>query len=244
MNTSKVSFGYPGGKARLTKWLMSYFPKNGNRYIEPFCGNANVFFVAKQELFFKKWHINDKYSYDFLQALLKVMPQDLPDIVNKESFEKWKQDGTPVSTVIGPRITFLSKGYKHGFSGDRGSHTGYRGEKYRNIVQKAKELLNNTQITNLDYKLLAYNAYDSNDFVYFDPPYHETESIYPNIDHEELIAMLKKAKYRWALSGYNTNLYKNKMYNYLKATKERNAEMAGMNKKKYQVRIEYLWYNY
>ena len=244
-NMPKVTFGYPGGKARMTSWLLSYFPKEGRTFVEPFAGTGNVFFAAKQALHFKKWHINDQHNFVFLKSLLQIDPETLPNRVSKDDFEQWKQDKTDAATVISPRITFLSKGYNYGYSGDRGTHIGYRGEKYKPMVQSAKELLNtrNVKVTGQHWEELPFKTYNNQDFIYFDPPYYGTESIYPNIDHEALLKELKSANYRWILSGYDNDLYKKAIGKFWKASKTRNAEMSSMNRGIIQPRTETIWGN-
>jgi DNA adenine methylase len=242
----KITFGYPGGKARMTSWLFNYFPKEGRQYIEPFAGVGNVFFAAKKTLHFKKWHINDQYNYAFLKSLIEIDPETLPDRVSKEDFEKWKSDKSHAANVIGPRITFLSKGYEYGYSGDSNNHIGYRGERYKPMIKTAKELITlpNVTVTGLHWEKLPYTTYNKQDFVYFDPPYYDTKSIYPNIDHEALLKHLKVAQYKWILSGYDNDLYKKEIKNYWKASKVRNAEMSGMNKNSMQSRTETIWSNF
>ena len=242
----KVTFGYPGGKARMTGWLFNYFPKEGKTYVEPFAGTGNVFFAAKQALHFKDWHINDQFNHAFLKSLIKVNPEDLPDHVSEEDFKVWKQDNSHVARVISPRVTFLGKGYQYGQSKDNGTHVGYRGEKYKSTVKSAQEFLTapHVKVTGLHWEKLPYNTYGKQDFVYFDPPYYGTETIYPNIDHDALIKELKSAKYRWILSGYDNDLYQKEIKQYWKASKTRNAEMSSMNKKKMQPRIETIWGNF
>ena len=241
----KITFGYPGGKARMVNWLFNYFPKEGNIYVEPFAGTGNVFFAARQTLHFKKWHINDQHNFNFLKSLINVDPESLPDRVSPEDFENWKTDKTDVATVISPRITFLSKGYNYGYSGDRGTHIGYRGEKYKPMVKSAQDLLNSpkVEVTGLHWEALPFKTYTMQDFVYFDPPYYGTESIYPNIDHDALLKELKSAKYRWVLSGYDTTLYKKAIGKYWKASKTRNAEMSSMNRSQSIPRVETIWSN-
>ena len=47
-------FAYPGGKVRLRKWLVSMMPREGRRYIEPFAGRGNVFWLAACALRFRE----------------------------------------------------------------------------------------------------------------------------------------------------------------------------------------------
>lgn len=242
----KISFGYPGGKARMTKWLFQYFPKSGNRYVEPFCGLCNVFFAAKQELQFNEWQLNDLFSYEFLKSLVEVNPDDLPDYVSKDDFEKWKNEKSSIAKVIEPRITFLSKGYEGGYSGDSGTHIGYRGKRYRPLVKYAQQLLScsNVYLFNKHWIELLCQEFTKDDFVYFDPPYFGTKSVYPNIEHEKLLEELKMAKYRWLLSGYENDLYQKEIGCFWKANRIRNAEMSSMNKKSMRPVVETIWSNF
>jgi site-specific DNA-adenine methylase len=64
-------------------------------------------------------------------------------------------------------------------------------------------------ITNLDWKETVADL-NANDFAYFDPPY-ATSKVHGyssgDIDHTEMVAILKNANFRWMLSEYNEPLY-------------------------------------
>jgi site-specific DNA-adenine methylase len=51
-NIERITFPYPGGKARLAPALVAMMPQNGRLYLEPFAGRGNVFFRAAQILKF------------------------------------------------------------------------------------------------------------------------------------------------------------------------------------------------
>ncbi len=34
--------GYPDGNARLSRTIVSFLPKQGRTYVEPFCGRGNL----------------------------------------------------------------------------------------------------------------------------------------------------------------------------------------------------------
>ncbi len=56
---------------------------------------------------------------------------------------------------------------------------------------------------------MPYRSFDQHDFVYFDPPYYGTGGVgYENIDHNKLCEVLAPAKFRWVLSGYDNELYR------------------------------------
>ena len=214
-----TTFAIPGGKGRMTSWLFNYFPTEGNKYLEPFAGYGNVFYAAKNKLHFKEWHLNDLYHADFLKALINADTSLLPDTVPKEDFDKWKTaaiiDKHPHAVILRSRCTYLSGGWDKGHSGDSGTHVGYKKQNFEPLIHTARALLTapHVSITSLDWAALPWGLYNSSDFVYLDPPYHETEvSTYPNIDHDTLIAHLKKATYRWVLSGNDTELYLRKKY--------------------------------
>lgn len=83
------SFRYMGGKARLRKWLIEHFPKKGRTYLEPFAGRGNVFYLACQKLDFQNWQLGD-IDISFFCSLLTSDLDQLPEIVSKDDFRKWR----------------------------------------------------------------------------------------------------------------------------------------------------------
>ncbi|HUW57522.1 MAG TPA: DNA adenine methylase, partial [Planctomycetota bacterium] len=71
-------FNYPGGKVRLRKWLVSMMPREGGRYVEPFAGRGNVFWLAACCLKFQEWWLNDIYTKPFFDAIRDVDVVDIP----------------------------------------------------------------------------------------------------------------------------------------------------------------------
>jgi site-specific DNA-adenine methylase len=65
----KITFPYPGGKARLARELVAMMPQSGRLYLEPFAGRGNVFFCAAQILKFQHWQINDIQQAPFFRAI-------------------------------------------------------------------------------------------------------------------------------------------------------------------------------
>src|ERR1017187_924590 len=68
-NIERITFPYPGGKARLAPALVAMMPQNGRLYLEPFAGRGNVFFCAAQILKFQHWQINDIQQAPFFRAI-------------------------------------------------------------------------------------------------------------------------------------------------------------------------------
>jgi hypothetical protein len=65
----KITFSYPGGKARLAPALVEMMPRTGGLYCEPFAGRGNVFFHAAQVLKFERWQLNDRKQAPFFRAI-------------------------------------------------------------------------------------------------------------------------------------------------------------------------------
>ncbi len=235
------AFRYMGGKAKLRNWLLQYFPKSGWRYIEPFCGRGNVFFAAVGQLDFKEWNLSD-IDISFFSSLFDLNIEDLPDSVNtKEEFLYYKNIDNDVSKVLEPRITFAGKGYSAGFNNCK-DH--YKGKNYRETCKKAKELLIGVGLTEASFEGWNYKDMNEDTFCYFDPPYYETKASYPNIDHNVLINILNNAKFKWALSGYNNDLYKKELKYKNIYKKVRSADIKQTNSGKKEVVEETLWTNY
>ncbi|MCK9458499.1 MAG: DNA adenine methylase [Proteobacteria bacterium] len=257
MGMKTPSFRTVGGKSRLRNWLLAHFPKEGRIYVEPFAGRGNVFFKAKQELDFQEWHINDLRG-NFFNSLLAADLEKLPkSITSKKSFQHWQKQAekeNPLGVVLEPEITWGGKGWSAGANlgyeapeGKMGSHPPFTRDKYIPRAAMAKELLSaqGVKITSLHWQNLPWTTYGPKDFVYLDPPYHETsDEYYGQIDHSVLLLMLKSVSFRWALSGYETDLYAKELKGYKKLSIGRGAELKGAATRKKTVVTENLWMNY
>lgn len=237
------SFRYMGGKSRMRDFLISYFPKHGNIYLEPFVGLGNVFFHAKKYLDFEDWFLGDQNA-SFLSSLMKADLDQLPERVSREQFENYKKSNDPIAKIIEPRITFAGKGYKAGFDHGDKSHPPYNGLLYRPICEEAKRLLKDTTIVQCPWDSWDFSCLGHDSFIYLDPPYYGTKASYPNIDHEKLIKTLNKTKCKWAISGYDSELYNSTLKFKDKCEKQRNSEIKGSNTRKYEPVKEVLWTNY
>lgn len=234
------SFRYMGGKSRLRKWLLSYFPKTGRKYIEPFAGLGNVFFQAKKDLKFEEWHLGD-IDISFFIAMLNANFDDLPDKVSKNDFLVWRNINNSISKIIEPKITFAGKGYQAGFDGGHISHPPYNGKLHRIICEEARRLLFDVNVKEISWEKQDYAGLTYKDFVYFDPPYFGTKASYPNINHMELVKLLNTATFRWALSGYDNELYSSSLKFTDRYCKIRNSELKSSNSGKYEAVCEILW---
>jgi site-specific DNA-adenine methylase len=204
----KIDFPFPGGKAKIRDELFPFFPEDGDVYIEPFVGRGNIFFEWYKRSCFKGFWINDLYNWRFFTSLKQADLALLPDEVHDYNFENWVTKwiiGDPIAYVLEPKITFRGKGYLSGFQVGR-----YHKTRYTRLLSAAQCIVRDSrvQITGTDYTHLPWDSYDEEDFCYLDPPYEDSKGVgLGSIDHSELITILKKTKCRWALSGYQSELY-------------------------------------
>src|ERR1039458_9451565 len=108
----RPTFPYPGGKARLAKEIVSYFPRSGRWYVEPFAGRGNVYWKASQ-LDFKKWHLNDIRTASFFEALRDLGPCAVPERTETEYYRLWaRKKANPrdhEALLIEPYLTFRAR---------------------------------------------------------------------------------------------------------------------------------------
>ena len=193
---------------------------------------------------FSHWWLFD-VDCTFFESLLKIDLRNLPDKVDRGDFQYWKNSNCSVSKVIEPRITFAGKGYKSGFSGGSGNHTPYSGINYIKHCESAIKLLGSCLIQSEIFERIPWTLLTHEDFVYLDPPYHQTCANYNNINHEYLLQeILLPAKFRWALSGYETDLYRDLLGWCDKVTKIRNSEIKSHTKGQFVPVQECLWRNW
>lgn len=200
------AFRYVGGKARLARRMVSVFPQAGGRYLEPFVGRGNVLFAARVYLEYEQWHANDLFTATFLRSLKRVDLRQLPPSVTYSTFIELFKRADDISRILEPRITIFGMGYQHGYDRTHG-RSYYTPERYGRMCAVAKALLRSVRITGQAWHTLDYASLGPDDFVYFDPPYYGEYSPYGNITHGHLLKLLERARYKWALSGYYSNLY-------------------------------------
>ena len=80
LSDAKPFLKWAGGKGRLLAKLNKFFPKNYNRYFEPFIGGGAIFFHLNPE----KAVINDlNKELINLYGIIKKMPEDLMEELDK-----------------------------------------------------------------------------------------------------------------------------------------------------------------
>lgn len=201
-------FNYQGSKASIRRWVIQYMPPSGRWYIEPFGGRGNMFFLAKKTLQFKNWHINDLNSASFFQGIKDVDVQQFPQKMTLSKFQQFKTNSDELmSKVLEPGISHLGH-YRGGFKYKYGKNQIWDKNQYSQKILQAREHLNDVKITNVSWDALPYSKYTSQDFIYFDPPYLDTDNrYYKDINHLEFLKTVKSLKARWMISHIYHPLY-------------------------------------
>lgn len=202
-------YGRLGGKYRLKKKLLEYFPINyeSMNYIEPFFGAGSLFFYKEPS---KKEVINDldKDMYILIKGFKKFDGNEISKSINgdydKDKFNIIKnyKPKTEYNKFI--HLLLLTK---LSFFGEGRTYNGrlYISSNYNNNYN---ERLKNTIILNKDYKEVIKKYDGPNSFFYLDPPYSmsKEDKYYNNlhININELYDTIKNIKGKFLLS-YDDN---------------------------------------
>jgi modification methylase len=205
-----------GAQYWVAKQIISFLPREGRLYVEPFAGRGNLFFeAAEQGLRFKRWWLNDIATAAFFEAILshgntiKVPPRSRAEFETQR--EKFKY-GDPTTILLAPHLSFSGGLFESGCKGGEGNGNdggGVSAKGYEQALRECHRILKRTRpkITGMDWRQLGLEKLTEDDVVLLDPPY-----AYPycrmksysdeGIDYEQLVDVLLKAKFRWLLCGY------------------------------------------
>ena len=202
-------FGYPGGKSRLARKLVSFMPARGRVYLEPFAGRGNVFWAAASLLDFAAWSLNDNRTLPFLEAMRDIADTVKVPVCSAEEYQRqWEafKEGDPTAILLEPYLTFSGSGYESGWRGENGPTAAG----YTRKLCACHRLLHTTGavLSGYDWMDCDWSYLTRNDFVFFDPSYFWAD-VRPckDINHEDLVHLLRTAKFKWTLTDYAYDLY-------------------------------------
>jgi site-specific DNA-adenine methylase len=202
-------FAYPGGKARLSRTFVPYFPQTGGTFCDVFAGRGNVFFAAASTLQYGSWWINDIRTIPWFTNML--MCGDTVEVVERTRANYERLSAAPESTeaiLNEPRMTYSGGGWAAGFGSDVNIICP---NTYHKRLIAGKEVLTERRpiLTDWDYKRVLQEL-GPHDFAYLDPPYRNA-NVRPysatDLNHREMVDILACAKFGWALSEYPDPLY-------------------------------------
>ena len=249
--SSYPTIPYPGGKGRLAPILVSLMPPKGRLYLEPFAGRGNVFWAAcSSRLGFQKWALNDIRTARFFEALRTIGGTfEVPARSREEYFHQWKmfRQCDPQTILLEPYLTFDGGGYGRGGFGGKKSASALG---YTETIRACHRLMFSTgvEVTSLDWTELDWSWLGREDFVYLDPPYLGGDvRAYKqgDVNHGDLLRLLKEARFRWLLSGFGHELYIRELGQPFHAEEVQlavtNPRIAGKGEGR---RVECVWRNY
>lgn len=251
---------YHGGKWRIAPWIIQHFPPHGV-YVEPFAGAASVFMRKPRvhgevlndidgEIVNVFRVLRDPEKAKDLERLIRLTP------FSREEFEQ-SYDSTDCPIERARRIIVrTSMGY--GTTSLRKSRTGFRARTYTQNQTGAPCWVSwPDQIRNYVYRLQGVTIenkdaceciklHDSSDTLfYLDPPYPGGCRVsglksynfeMTDQEHENLLDLLKDVSGMVVLSGYENDLYNERLKHWKIAKCETLADGAAK-------RTECLWIN-
>lgn len=203
-------FRWAGSKRKLIPTLLKYIPPKYDRYIEPFCGSACLFFALKPSNALLS-DINNELmnAYEEIKKNPSAVHAKVAEKPINKDFYNSIRSKSPTSLSNferAVRFTYLNRNCFNGvyrtnkagmFNVPMGKNTGIlpTEERFHNCSQ----LLQNAQLETSDFEEILKSV-KSKDFLYIDPPYAKKDSIdrgeygigsFKYKDRERMIRFLK-----------------------------------------------------
>lgn len=226
---------YFGGKWAMANWIISFFPKH-QYYVEVFGGGGSVLFKKPRS---HKEVYNDINGE--VVNLMRVVRDNWEPLEHKlkytlwarEEFERALTDPPSDDPVERARRTIITSWMSRTNGGVEAHISGFRSPscyshlpqekvfpKMVNHIHDYAERLRGVEIESMDaVKLISKHLDNPDVLLYVDPPYtHDSRKSnmrykfeYTVEDHKKLLELLKTAKCSVVLSGYNNELYSEKL---------------------------------
>lgn len=246
---------YPGGKWRISEWILSFFPEH-KVYVEPFFGSGACFFNKKPAYIET---INDMNG-DIVNLfrVCRDYPEELATSINLTPFSRDEfiscnaSSDNPIEqarrTLVRYHQSFGTSNSSRNSWKNTQTYGGPRCDTMWNhlpeTIVKCCERLKEAQIENTDALTLIERYNDEHTLIYCDPPYLQSlrkRNLYAcemkDEQHIKMLNLLKKSKSQIVLSGYDNDLYNSELSDWNTAEKETTAQY-GLH------RTEKLWMNF
>lgn len=249
---------YPGSKWSLAKWIIDFFPDH-HSYLEPYFGSGAVLFSKPRSnietvndldcnvvnLF--EWIRKDPERLAreiYLTPYARQIYDEAYITVPSNSFDKAVNFYVRLNMGHGFRTTGEKVGWKNDVQGREKAYAALDWCKIPEKIMVAAERLRGVQIENRPAVELIERFNCPNVLIYCDPPYvlsarngkqyrHEMD----NKDQGDLLDVLLAHKGHVLLSGYDNDLYKDKLSRWRR--EERDSYTQAASKKR-----EILWMNF
>jgi DNA adenine methylase len=258
-----------GGKHYLLKTLLKIIPPH-RIYVEPFGGSAKLL-LNKEPSRIEVYNDYDKHIANLFYVVVfkfeefyekisrsvysRAISNQITEEIKKTEITELGDVDLAVRTYIKLQTSMLgqlkSTSFKISFE-DR------KPVEYSTSIERLKiihERLKNVTIECTDFKKIIKSYKDIEDaFIFIDPPYFGVEHYY-NVkftleDHKALLELLKDAKAKWLLAGFDNELYNTELkdfykidtLSYMPTRVSKGSKNSTTNKK--QAPKEVLWSNY
>ena len=263
MKTKLTPFGYFGGKYFMTDKLIPLFPQH-KTYVEVFGGSGTI--LINKELsnievyndidgelynFFKV--IADRKLFKKFQEKISLLPYSRECYYEYRDIQTDKIDKAERAV----RFYYLIKSTRHSTC----KYTGWKFSVEANMPKRIKSIdklslihkrFSEVYIDNLDFRKLIANWDRTDTFFYLDPPcvassrksggymFEMTDK-----DHNDLIDILSNIKGKWLLSGYDNDIYNDRLSGFYRQDFNCFANsLRYRNKDNCPARTETVWANY
>ena len=209
-----VLFGYPGGKTKISKEVLKYFPEHVGEYREPFFGGGGMYIaLLNSGIPFDYAWINDidKNLINFWQRVkadwktvwdivmqYKAMPFDDAIADARSCFDKQNFQAAGAWLFL-EQCSFSSMFNQRPskFIRDQNLSDG-KWKKYEKLSPMLPD-----KITSLDYSELL-RAPGEDVFIFLDPPYTQAERFnlyaHSKMDFDRFVSELRNCKHRWIMT--------------------------------------------
>lgn len=210
MTAINSPFRYAGGKFYARRLILEHLPEH-NKYVEPFCGGASIFFAKKK--------VADTWLNDLDEKLINCLlhirdnPEKLIDRLageeaTKERHAYYKNKYNPMTPLDhATRWFYLNRTSYSGIMKMENCYFGYgdkfsmRPENWARHIRKCSEKLQGVNITTGDFEDVINNA-ENDSFLFIDPPYFNADQdkfyscIFSLEEHLRLCRVLRKNSHR------------------------------------------------
>jgi DNA adenine methylase len=211
---TQITYKQYGGKASLSKWIVSHFLDH-RVYLEPFCGSCAVLF-AKPPSFIEIVNDLDGRIINMFDCLRKE-PEKLAALLWATPYSKanWRDQKTSRDALEDARLLMAEGGQFYSGNGNSSTWAMDKcGAPHKPKSQvwadwflrilPAAARLKSVQILNEDALTAIARVYQQEDaLIYIDPPYagHEKEYRF-RVNYEELVRLSNEAKCKVVVSEY------------------------------------------
>lgn len=252
----KQLINYPGGKWRLATWIISHFPPH-HSYLEPFLGSGAVLFNKPRSHIETVNDLDDDIVNLFdwirrdpekLARALYYTPYSRTAYQNASS-----KDGNSLERAVRFCVRLnQSRGFRaleatgwcHDLQGRERGYAALNWQSLPELVIEAAERLRGVQIEHMDAIELIKKFNYPNVLIYCDPPYlletrrgKQYDCEMTDEEHEKLLEELLRHQGPVLISGYESELYQDKLSRWHR--EEQRSYSRGGGKRK-----EILWMNF